>query len=222
MGCQNSPICIDQSYINVKNNDVLKIYPFQDISYRYKKMNVKKSSLLKYINISQDEEFEYNITQKIEKKEKQTSNIKNQNIHAIKISHNLKNYFTYDITKEKIDEIVFNAMNEFIVDDKNNFIPGKNVTKEQVEKIAEILYKKVEKINGNIDTQSSEEEEDKDYSILNNMKIKIEITELDKKTAQKILNKDNDTYEDEKINDINVKENEKEEQKVKLLLIKLG
>ena len=209
MGCENSPIVEDSSKSenyedkNIHNNEVLNIYPYRD---RYEKLHLKKTHLLKYINISQDDPFKTN--QKLENEEE---NNKNKNINGINIVHNLENYFTNNITEEKIKEMVLNVMSKIIVDNKSEFIPGKNITKNQAEKIAKVLYKKVIKNKNNHMSMSKEDENIN--SILKDFKVKIEISELDKESAQKIIKKD--------INIDKNREDSKDDQNIKILLIKL-
>ena len=217
MGCENSPIVEDSSKSensedrNIHNNEVLNIYPYRDNN---EKLHLKKTNLLKYINISQDDPFKIN--QKLENEEE---NNKNKNINGINIVHNLENYFANNITEEKIKEMVLNVMNKVIVDNKSEFIPGKNITKKQAEKIAKVLYKKITK-NKNSDMNILKEDENIN-SILKNLKVKIEISELDKESAQKIIKKDiNIDKNNEDINNT-IQEISKDNQNIKILFIKL-
>ena len=217
MGCENSPIVEDSSKSensedrNIHNNEVLNIYPYRDNN---EKLHLKKTNLLKYINISQDDPFKIN--QKLENEEE---NNKNKNINGINIVHNLENYFANNITEEKIKEMVLNVMNKVIVDNKSEFIPGKNITKKQAEKIAKVLYKKITK-NKNSDMSILKEDENIN-SILKNLKVKIEISELDKESAQKMIKKDINI--DKNNEDINktIQEISKDNQNIKILFIKL-
>ena len=217
MGCENSPIVEDSSKSensedrNIHNNEVLNIYPYRDNN---EKLHLKKTNLLKYINISQDDPFKIN--QKLENEEE---NNKNKNINGINIVHNLENYFSNNITEAKIKEMIFNVMSKVIVDNKSEFIPGKNITKKQAEKIAKVLYKKITK-NKNSDMNILKEDENIN-SILKNLKVKIEISELDKESAQKIIKKDINI--DKNNEDINktIQEISKDNQNIKILFIKL-
>ena len=217
MGCENSPIVEDSSKSensedrNIHNNEVLNIYPYRDNN---EKLHLKKTNLLKYINISQDDPFKIN--QKLENEEE---NNKNKNINGINIVHNLENYFANNITEEKIKEMVLNVMNKVIVDNKSEFIPGKNITKKQAEKIAKVLYKKITK-NKNSDMSILKEDENIN-SILKNLKVKIEISVLDKESAQKMIKKDINI--DKNNEDINktIQEISKDNQNIKILFIKL-
>ena len=217
MGCENSPIVEDSSKSensedrNIHNNEVLNIYPYRDNN---EKLHLKKTNLLKYINISQDDPFKIN--QKLENEEE---NNKNKNINGINIVHNLETYFSNNITEEKIKEMIFNVMSKVIVDNKSEFIPGKNITKKQAEKIAKVLYKKITK-NKNSDMNILKEDENIN-SILKNLKVKIEISELDKESAQKIIKKDINI--DKNNEDINktIQEISKDNQNIKILFIKL-
>ena len=217
MGCENSPIVEDSSKSensedrNIHYNEVLNIYPYRDNN---EKLHLKKTNLLKYINISQDDPFKIN--QKLENEEE---NNKNKNINGINIVHNLENYFANNITEEKIKEMVLNVMNKVIVDNKSEFIPGKNITKKQAEKIAKVLYKKITK-NKNSDMNILKEDENIN-SILKNLKVKIEISELDKESAQKMIKKDINI--DKNNEDINktIQEISKDNQNIKILFIKL-
>ena len=115
--------------------------------------------------------------------------------------------------------MVLNVMNKVIVDNKSEFIPGKNITKKQAEKIAKVLYKKITK-NKNSDMSILKEDENIN-SILKNLKVKIEISELDKESAQKIIKKDiNIDKNNENINKT-IQEISKDNQNIKILFIKL-
>ena len=217
MGCENSPLVEDSSKSensedrNIHNNEVLNIYPYRD---RYEKLHLKKTNLLKYINISQDDPFK--ISQKLENEEENNKNI---NINKINIVHNLENYFSNNITEEKIKEMIFNVMSKVIVDNKSEFIPGKNITKKQAEKIAKVLYKKVTKNKNN--GMNILKEDENINSILKDFKVKIKISELDKESAQKIIKKDiNIDKNNESINKT-IQEISKDNQNIKILFIKL-
>jgi len=218
MGCENAPIVEDSSKSensedkNIQNNEVLNIYPYRD---RYEKLNRKKTNLLKYINISQDEPFKIN--QKLENEEEKNNKT---NIKGINIVHNLENYFSNNITEEKIKEMVLNVMSKIIVDNKSEFIPGKNVTKKQAEKIAKVLYNKVI-INKKYDINISKEDENNINSILKDFKVKIEISQLDKESAQKIINKDIKIDKNSENINKTIQEISKDNQNIKILLIKL-
>ena len=104
--------------------------------------------------------------------------------NGIVIVDNLKNYLPENISKEEINEMVYNALEGCIVDDITKVIRGKTITKEQADAIANIVFDKVKCDKNDSD---NEEEIKKDkfqrrksrrYSILNQVFVNVGMTDL--------------------------------------------
>ena len=120
--------------------------------------------------------------------------------NGIVIVDNIKNYLPENITKEEINEMVYNALEGCIVDDISKVIRGKTITKEQADAIANIVFDKVKgdkndsddenkkkNNNNNINNNSNgnnnivrrnERRKSRRYSILNQVFVNIGLTDL--------------------------------------------
>ena len=112
------------------------------------------------------------------------STFRKSQCNGIVIVDNLKNYLPENISKEEINEMVYNALEGCIVDDITKVIRGKTITKEQADAIANIVFDKVKCDKNDSD---NEEEIKKDkfqrrksrrYSILNQVFVNVGMTDL--------------------------------------------
>ena len=140
---------------------------------------------------------------------KSKHNIKRTEFNNITIIDNLSNYFPKDVSKEEIDEMVNMALSGSIVDDSAEYIPGQNLTSEQVNTLKQIIY----------DNITKKENYYKDYSILDQINVKIGMSELNKQIIEKTF------FQGKKISriqsDIIMKSLTKGRQNVKALVIEL-
>ncbi len=67
--------------------------------------------------------------------------LKTSKFNGITIVQNLREYFPSNISKDKVKQIIISAFGNKIVEKKEDFIRGKNVTKEQAVAIVEYVYK---------------------------------------------------------------------------------
>ena len=112
--------------------------------------------------------------------------VKRSNFKGIEIVQNLEDYFPDDITKKEIDDMVFNALSGSIVKDESELIPGENLTEEQAKKISDIVYHKIQKgKKGN--NYPGADNKIEDNSILNQLKVKIGMADLNRKTVKKLF-----------------------------------
>ena len=76
--------------------------------------------------------------------------------------------------------MIYNALGDTVVNDKSQYIKGKNLTKDQVEGITDMLLKTVKKEEG-------EEEEEVVDKRLEDVKVKIGFYDADKENVRKII-----------------------------------
>ena len=136
-------------------------------------------------------------------------NIKKTEFNNITIIDSLNKYFPKNISKEEIDEIVNMALSGSIVNDTAEYIPGQNLTTEQVNLLKQIIY----------DNITKKENYYNDYSILDKVNVKIGMSELNKQVIEKTF------FQGKKIsqiqNEIIMKRLTKGRKNVKALVIEL-
>jgi hypothetical protein len=113
----------------------------------------------------------------LNKKEKKE--FKKLEFNNITIIDNLSNYFPKNISKEEIKEFVDEILYGRIVDDQYEVIQGQKITREQADALAQIIYEKITKEGKNISKNN--------YSVLENINVRIGMTELNKETIEKIF-----------------------------------
>ncbi len=128
------------------------------------------------------------------------STLTKSQFNGVTIVNNIKDYLPQNITKEEIREMVYNVLEDKIVDDISKVIRGKTITKEQVDAIVNIVYDKVKgdkndsddenkkkNNNNNINNNSNgnnnivrrnERRKSRRYSILNQVFVNIGLTDL--------------------------------------------
>ena len=128
------------------------------------------------------------------------STLTKSQFNGVTIVNNIKDYLPQNITKEEIREMVYNVLEDKIVDDVSKVIRGKTITKEQVDAIVNIVYDKVKgdkndsddenkkkNNNNNINNNSNgnnnivrrnERRKSRRYSILNQVFVNIGLTDL--------------------------------------------
>ncbi len=113
----------------------------------------------------------------LNKKEKKE--FKKLEFNNITIIDNLSNYFPKNISKEEIKELVDEVLYGRIVEDQYEVIQGQNMTREQADALAQVIYEKITKGEKKINKNN--------YSVLDNINVKIGMTELNKDTIEKIF-----------------------------------
>ena len=99
---------------------------------------------------------------------------------GLTILENVKQYLPEDISRDDIKGMIYNALGDTVVNDKSQYIKGKNLTKDQVEGITDMLLKIVKKEEG-------EEEEEVVDKRLEDVKVKIGFYDADKENVRKII-----------------------------------
>ena len=106
------------------------------------------------------------------KKEEKFKSIKN-----ITILDNVKEYLPADVTREEIEEMVLSAIGDSVVNEVN-FQKGKNLKREHVEAIIDIIYMSIIGRNNG----------DKNYEdLLHDVKLKIGFCDVNKESIRNIM-----------------------------------
>ena len=113
----------------------------------------------------------------LNKKEKKE--FKKLEFNNITIIDNLSNYFPKNISKEEIKELVDQVLYGRIVEEQYEVIQGQNIAREQADALAQIIYEKI--------TKEEEKISNNNYSVLDNINVKIGMTELNKESIEKIF-----------------------------------
>ena len=192
----------EQIIINKVNLDNLENKNDENKKEMEKEIKVDKAS---DINNDVDEEI-FKPIAKMELNRK--SVMKKTRYRGITFVQNLKEFFPEDISKEEIRTMVINALSDSIVQNPKDFVPGKNLTKEQCDALSDIVYHRV-KNNEDDDDDNNEEnnennkEKDKfkteKYKILEEVKVKVGMSDLNKNIAKKLFFKDKENVEDEEL-----------------------
>ena len=202
MGCGNSQSTEEKKEdINIYSNPFdKKNIKEKDLIILKNEGNNKNNSMLiqkkeeKGEKEKEDKEISLKNQQtKVETKEKEIITKKSQKrmkSYSLTISPNVLDYLPKDISKNEIKQIVYDALKNSIINDKDKYIKGKNLTVEQANCLTDILYNCV----SNLD---NDKEEDKHKELLGDIKIKIEVLEINKENARKILFKDLEPTEEE-------------------------
>ena len=123
------------------------------------------------------------INKKNNSKEKVTidENFKKETRKGLTILENVKEILPKDISKDKIREMVVNALGDTIVEDESKFIKGVNLTKAHVETIVDALF--------NIVTQTEENEniEDDRYKDFKDINISIGFYDANEENVRKFM-----------------------------------
>ena len=202
MGCGNSQSTEEKKEdINIYSNPFdKKNIKEKDLIILKNEGNNKNNSILiqkkeeKGEKEKEDKEISLKNQQtKVETKEKEIITKKSQKrmkSYSLTISPNVLDYLPKDISKNEIKQIVYDALKNSIINDKDKYIKGKNLTVEQANCLMDILYNIVANIDNN-------KEEEKYKRLLGDIKIKIEVLEINKENARKILFKDLDPTNEE-------------------------
>ena len=139
------------------------------------------------------------INKKNNSKEKVTidENFKKETRKGLTILENVKEILPKDISKDKIREMVVNALGDTIVEDESKFIKGVNLTKAHVETIVDALF--------NIVTQTEENEniEDDRYKDFKDINISIGFYDANEENVRKFIFKGKNPTDEQVKNTLN-------------------
>ena len=193
---------------NKNNNDITESLPFNassnnELDYYSKKLKSKNKA-----NNDDDEIFdtneskimydyknlftetghkipEYKVYAKNDKKKEKEKFWKKYKYNGIIIVEDLKDYFPDDISRDEIQELIFEAFGDCIVKDEDLFIPGQTATYDQVLELSDYVFNF---IKGN-------DKKMKTNRALERLNIKIDLVTLDKYLIKDILFKGKDPSE---------------------------
>ena len=100
---------------------------------------------------------------------------------GLTILENVKQYLPEDISRDDIKGMLYNSLGDTVVNDSSQYIKGKNLTKDQVEGIIDMLMKSVKKEEGEEEENPVEDERLKD------VKVKIGFYDADKENVREII-----------------------------------
>ena len=139
------------------------------------------------------------INKKNNSKEKVTidENFKKETRKGLTILENVKEILPNDISKDKIREMVVNALGDTIIEDESKFIKGVNLTKAHVETIVDALF--------NIVTQTEENEniEDDRYKDFKDINISIGFYDANEENVRKFMFKGKNPTDEQVKNTLN-------------------
>ena len=128
---------------------------------------------------------EYKVYANLNNKKDKSKYWKRTEFNGVIIVEDLKDYFPKDISKEEIQELIFEAFGDSIVEDDDLIIPGQTASYNQVLELADYVFNY---IKGN-DTKF------KNNKSLKKLNIKIDLVNLDKKLIKDKLYKGKDPTE---------------------------
>ena len=128
---------------------------------------------------------EYKIYAKNYKNKEKNKFIKKSKLNGIIIVEDLKDYFPKDISRDEIQELIFEAFGDNIVEDDDLIIPGQTASYDQVLQLCDYVFNY---IKGN-------ERKMKENNALKNLNIKIDLVSLDKKLIKDKVYKGKDINE---------------------------
>lgn len=115
---------------------------------------------------------------------------------GLTILENVKQYFPENIERDYIKDMVNNALGGNIVNNKSEYIKGKNLTKEQVEGIIDVLFKIVSE-NENVEKNEIDDER------LNDIKVNIGFYDANEENIRKFIFKGKNPSAEEVENTLN-------------------
>ena len=127
------------------------------------------------------------ITMHSKKNEPQKKEEKFESIKNITILDNVKEYLPEDVTREEIEEMVLSAIGDSVVNEAN-FQKGKNLKREHIEAIIDVIYMSIIGRNNG----------DKNYEeLLHDVKLKIGFCDVNKESIRNIMFKGQNPNEEE-------------------------
>ena len=189
--------------MNNNNNSLTETNnPFKEstneVEYYSKKLKSKKNKnefdttesklMYNYKNMfsEQGEKIpEYKVYANNEKNNKKRKSMKKFKYNGIIIVEDLKEYFPKDISRDKVQELIFEAFGDNIVEDEELYIPGQTATYDQVLELSDYVFNY---IKGN-------EKKMKVNKSLERLKVKIDLVPLDKNLINDKLFKGKDPNE---------------------------
>ena len=130
---------------------------------------------------------EYKVYAKNEDNTEKETFYKKSKMNGIVIVENLNEYFPKEITRDEVQELIFEAFGDCIVEDDDLLIPGQTATYDQVLELSDYIFNY---IKGN-------DKKMKNNKSLEKLNIKIDLVSLDKKFIKDKLFKGKEPSEKE-------------------------
>ena len=172
-----------------ENKNITDSNPFKEsdeIDYYKNKLQSKRENKKKKLDTSDSRIFydnknlfsetggkipEYKVYAKNQKNEEKEKYWKRYNYNGVIIVEDLKEYFPKDISRDEIQELIFEAFGDNIVEDDDLIIPGQTASYDQVLELSDYVFNF---IKGN-------EKKMKENRALKKLKVKVDLVPLDKK-----------------------------------------
>lgn len=155
--------------IPTENNEIIK-HQNGNNSINYNTIHKNTSEFKIFEGKEEENKNSENIT-------KYKNEFKKMEHNNITIINNLSRYFPKSISKEEIIEMVNNILSEYIVGECSEFSTKKQLTKKQAEALGNIIYNYITNNNYEIF----------DYSLLDNINIKVGVGDLNKNAIEKMF-----------------------------------
>ena len=167
MGCSSNPQ-------NINDNEGKK--PTEDKEKKEENKNLKECPVPEIKQSIVEEEKK---PKEILNEAKEDEAYKKRGCKGLTILENVKEFLPETITRDELKNMVYNCIGDSIVP-KSEYVKGKNLTKDQVEGIIDIVFKTVTDEDDN-------EEKDYDDPRLNDVKVKIGFYDADKENIRKFF-----------------------------------
>ena len=172
-----------------ENNNITDSNPFKEsdeIDYYKNKLQSKRENKKKKLDTSDSRILhdnknlfsetggkipEYKVYAKNQKNEEKEKYWKRYNYNGVIIVEDLKEYFPKDISRDEIQELIFEAFGDNIVEDDDLIIPGQTASYDQVLELSDYVFNF---IKGN-------EKKMKENRALKKLKVKVDLVPLNKK-----------------------------------------
>ena len=176
-------------YKEKENNNITDSNPFKEsdeIDYYKNKLQSKRDNKKKKLDTSDSKIMydyknlfsetggkipEYKVYAKNQKNEEKEKYWKRYNYNGVIIVEDLKEYFPKDISRDEIQELIFEAFGDNIVEDDDLIIPGQTASYDQVLELSDYVFNF---IKGN-------EKKMKENRALKKLKVKVDLVPLDRK-----------------------------------------
>ena len=186
-----------------ENNNITDSNPFKEsdeIDYYKNKLQSKRDNKKKKLDTSDSKIMydyknlfsetggkipEYKVYAKNQKNEEKEKYWKRYKYNGVIIVEDLKEYFPKDISRDEIQELIFEAFGDNIVEDDDLIIPGQTASYDQVLELCDYVFNF---IKGN-------EKKMKENRALKKLKVKVDLIPLDKKLINDKLFKGKDPSE---------------------------
>ena len=174
---------------NKENKNITDSNPFKEsdeIDYYKNKLQSKRENKKKKLDTSDSRILydnknlfsetggkipEYKVYAKNQKNEEKEKYWKRYNYNGVIIVEDLKEYFPKDISRDEIQELIFEAFGDNVVEDDDLIIPGQTASYDQVLELSDYVFNF---IKGN-------EKKMKENRALKKLKVKVDLIPLDKK-----------------------------------------